>query len=163
MNNFRNKIKQNTSNTPSKWRENAEYRKNNRWLSYSSQIARRIIAIIKKREELNQVKLAELVGVTPQQISKIVKGHENLTLETIYKLSKALSVELISFPEYEYSVMQKPTTGYTEKVVSSIWAARHGEKVEVEMPDADSYVTNKDYIRTHLGGIVITKSEDIAA
>jgi transcriptional regulator with XRE-family HTH domain len=36
-------------------------------------------------------------------VTKIVKGKENLTLETIYKLSKALDVELISFPEYAYT------------------------------------------------------------
>lgn len=46
MNNFKDKIKQIASDTSSKWKENAEYRKNNKWLRYSSQIARRIPAAI---------------------------------------------------------------------------------------------------------------------
>lgn len=35
------------------------------------------------------------MGVSPQQISKIVKGNENLTLETIVKLEKCLGAKLI--------------------------------------------------------------------
>jgi len=86
-----------------KWRENAEYRSKNKWLTYSSKIARRILAAIDANPELNQAKLASLLNVSPQQISKIVKGKENLTLETIYNLSQALSVELISFPNYQWN------------------------------------------------------------
>jgi plasmid maintenance system antidote protein VapI len=52
---------------------------------------------------MNQRKLAELMGVTPQHISKIVKGQENLTLETIGKLSEALQIELVDFPKIKYS------------------------------------------------------------
>jgi ribosome-binding protein aMBF1 (putative translation factor) len=33
--------------------------------------------------------------VSPQQINKIVKGQENLTLETISKLEIALNIQLI--------------------------------------------------------------------
>lgn len=79
-------------------------RKTMPWLrAYSAKIARRVLAAIEDREDLNQAKLAEALGVSPQQVSKIVQGKENLTLETIYKLSQALKVELISFPDYKYS------------------------------------------------------------
>lgn len=44
-----------------------------------------------------------MLQVSPQRISKILKGQENLTLETIYKLSQVLNFELISFPEYKLS------------------------------------------------------------
>lgn len=90
------------------WLGQAEYRIKNRWLNYSSQIARRILAAIEDREDWNQTKLAELLQVSPQQISKIVAGRENLTLETIYKLSDTLQVDLISFPAYKYSAQQMP-------------------------------------------------------
>ena len=43
------------------------------------------------------------MGVSPQQINKVLTGGENLTLETISKFSEVLGVELISFPEYKYS------------------------------------------------------------
>jgi transcriptional regulator with XRE-family HTH domain len=44
---------------------------------------------------MSQKELAERIGVSPQQVSKIVKGNENLTLETISKLEAALGVPLI--------------------------------------------------------------------
>jgi transcriptional regulator with XRE-family HTH domain len=70
---------------------------------YSSQIARRVLSAINENEELNQTKLATALNISPQQVSKIVKGKENLTLETIYKLSESLNVELITFPLYSFS------------------------------------------------------------
>lgn len=87
------------------WREKVQFRiKNKKWLRYSSNIARRIHAALEDREDLSQTKLAELLNVTPQYISKVLKGQENLTLETIAKLSEALNVELISFPTYKYDL-----------------------------------------------------------
>ncbi len=101
--NFKKNIKNVTASTPSEWKKNATFRLENRWLEYSSAIARRILAIIRDDEDLNQSRLAEALNVSPQQITKIVQGQENLTLETIYKLSKALNVDLITFPDYEFS------------------------------------------------------------
>lgn len=51
---------------------------------------------IKNRDWLDKSDLAEVLNVTPQQISKIVKGQENFTLETICKIEKALDIEIIS-------------------------------------------------------------------
>ncbi|HVX50139.1 MAG TPA: helix-turn-helix transcriptional regulator, partial [Chitinophagaceae bacterium] len=57
-------------------------------------------------------KLAEKIGVKPQNISKILKGDVNLTLKTIATLATELNTELISFPFYsdeEYTVFMKLT------------------------------------------------------
>ena len=113
MSSLKHNIDKVKSKSVSKWKQNAEYRLENRWLEYSSQIARRILAIIRDNEDLNQSRLAEILEVTPQQVTKIVKGQENLTLETIYKLSKALNFELITFPEYKYS---RPLVDNTSKI-----------------------------------------------
>lgn len=48
-----------------------------------------------KNSSMTQKELAERMGVKPQQISKIVKGKENLTLETIGKLEKALNLKIV--------------------------------------------------------------------
>ena len=86
------------------WVEKAHYRlKNRKWLNYSSNIARRVLAAFDGEVGLNQKILAEKIGVSPQYINKVVKGHENLSLETIAKLSDALGIELISFPDYKYN------------------------------------------------------------
>lgn len=96
----------------SAWKDKAEFRlKNRKWLNYSSNIARRVVAILEERKDLNQKSLAELLDVSQQYISKLLKGEENLTLETIAKLSTVLGVELITFPEYKYS---KPVDESTE-------------------------------------------------
>jgi transcriptional regulator with XRE-family HTH domain len=88
---------------PSKWLIKAKFREENQWLRYSSKIAGRILAAIEDDNELTQVYLAEKIGVKPQQIHKIVKGQQNLTLKTIHKLAEALKTELISFPAYKDS------------------------------------------------------------
>jgi transcriptional regulator with XRE-family HTH domain len=48
-----------------------------------------------REKGMTQKDLAEKLNVSPQQVSKIVKGKENLTLETISKLEYVLGVELI--------------------------------------------------------------------
>ena len=95
----------------SSWSKDADYRlKNRKWLRYSSNIARRILAVIEDKDDFSQANLARLLGVSPQHVSKIVKGKENLTLETIANISTVLGTELISFPEYKYSLSYNEAT-----------------------------------------------------
>ena len=54
---------------------------------------------------LTQKALAERMGCSQQYVSRIVKGRENLSLETIVKLEEALEVDIIS-------EAFKPVTGY---------------------------------------------------
>ncbi len=95
----------NQHNKKSNWLKDALYRRSNKkWLNYSSQIARRILAKIEDDENQTQAELARTLNVSAQQISKIIKGQENLTLETIAKFSEALQIELITFPDYKYNI-----------------------------------------------------------
>lgn len=105
MKTFKDRIKEITAfDKPSSWRTKAQDRRNKSWFRhYCSQISRRILAILEERQDLSLVKLAEILELSPRQMSNIVKGQEDLTLETIYRLSKALDVELIRFPSYKYS------------------------------------------------------------
>jgi DNA-binding Xre family transcriptional regulator len=96
--------KKGLTSTGVKWVNDVECKRLNKtWLNYSGKIALRVLSAIEDIPGMNQRKLAELMGVTPQHISKIVKGQENLTLETIGKLSEALQIELIDFPKIKYS------------------------------------------------------------
>lgn len=56
------------------------------------------LKILNRLDELGwtQKKLAEQIGVTPQQINKIVKGKENLTLETQTKLQAVLEIPILA-------------------------------------------------------------------
>lgn len=86
------------SSTPSRWKENAIYRlENSRWLRRSQKIA---MEMLDRMDILgiNQRELAHRMGCTPQYVSKILKGKENLSLETISKIEDALEMEFNSVP-----------------------------------------------------------------
>lgn len=68
---------------------------NRAWLDKSFEIALRILARLKELD-WTQAKLAEEMNVSPQYVSKIVKGRENLTLETIALIETALAILLIT-------------------------------------------------------------------
>ena len=81
--------------TPSNWKEKAEWRRENRdWIRHSQEIA---LAMLNKMDELkmSQTALAKQLGCSQQYVSKLLKGGENLSLETISKIEKALSITII--------------------------------------------------------------------
>ena len=83
------------SPTPSHWREEAEWRRANRsWLPYSRKIAVKT-ALAMKRQDLSRSDVAARMGCSPQYVSRLLKGEENLSLETICKLENALHEPLM--------------------------------------------------------------------
>jgi ribosome-binding protein aMBF1 (putative translation factor) len=95
MSKVKDKLSKIASAQPSGWKEKAKYRRANReWLKKSAAIAIKILDAL-KAQQLTQKDLAERMGISPQQINKIVKGQENLTLETISNLEKALGITII--------------------------------------------------------------------
>ena len=60
--------------------------------------------------------LAERMGVSPAQVTKIIKGNQNMTLKTIAKLECALDMDITygfrnpkPFPDSESNVVRFPT------------------------------------------------------
>jgi ribosome-binding protein aMBF1 (putative translation factor) len=95
MSKLNEKLSKLASDQPSNWKAKAKYRRDNReWLKRSAVIAVKVLDAL-KAQGLTQKNLAERLNVTPQQISKIVKGEENLTLETITNLELALGIHII--------------------------------------------------------------------
>ena len=95
MNKVTDFLKAHQSSTPSRWKEDAEWRRSNwGWLRYSQYIA---IRMLSRMEELHmtQVVLAEKMGCSQQYVSKILKGHENLSLESIWKIESILEIDLV--------------------------------------------------------------------
>lgn len=96
------KLREHQSQTPSKWRENAEWRiKNKAWLRYSQHIA---MMMLDKMEELHmsQKSLSELMGCSQQYVSKVLKGQENLSLETISKIESCLDLQIMPTGPYHH-------------------------------------------------------------
>jgi transcriptional regulator with XRE-family HTH domain len=80
-----------------------EFRVNQReMLIHSQQIA---MMVLQKLKDLQwtQKELAFKLGVSPQQVSKIVSGKENMTLETIVKLQQVLNISIL-VPYFKKSI-----------------------------------------------------------
>ena len=89
------------SESPSAWREEAQWRRDNwLWLRHSQKIAVRVLLQMKQLG-LTQKVLAERMNCTQQYISKILKGKENMSLDTLSKLESALGITLILDEEYD--------------------------------------------------------------
>ena len=93
------------------WREKAQWRRENRrWLRYSGFIA---LTVMHRLEEIkmSQKELAEKMNCSPQYVSKLLKGSENLTLDTISKLEECLDLDLVRTAlthVYGYEYRERP-------------------------------------------------------
>lgn len=79
---------------PSQWREQAQWRLDNEdWLECSAQIA---LNILNRMEEtnVNEAQLANTLGISINELMKILSGNENLSLKTICQIEKALNIKL---------------------------------------------------------------------
>ena len=93
------KLEAYSSATPSIWRKEAEERQANKeWLRYSQMIA---MKMLDRMEDLGltQKMLAERMGCSQQYVSKVLRGRENLSLETLCKIENALNLQIVQEPE----------------------------------------------------------------
>ena len=103
--NLKEKLGKITSDNHSDWLEEAGKKLTNSGSRKNARkVALRVLHILKERG-ISQATLAEMMGVSRQQVTKIVKGKENFTFETIDKLEKALGVTLMTI-----SSSDDPTT-----------------------------------------------------
>ncbi len=116
------KIKQLESKKTSSWLEEAKVRQENKeWRRRSFQIAVRILREIRAQKPVNgmsQKRLAEALNVSPQYINKVVKGNENLTLETISKIEAVLGIQLIEVSGAVSAKVEKVESASDERVCS---------------------------------------------
>lgn len=98
MDKFLSLVSKESSTTIETLKEN---RKNRAMLRESKNIA---IKVLMRLDELQwkQKDLAEKLGVSKQQVTKIVSGKENLTLETLVKLQDCLSIPLLASYSEKY-------------------------------------------------------------
>ena len=88
-------LEANQSPSPSRWREDAQWRRDNEnWLRYARFITLQVMLAMEK-QAVTQVELAKRMGCTQQYVSNLLKGSSNMTLETIARLEEALSIDLV--------------------------------------------------------------------
>jgi transcriptional regulator with XRE-family HTH domain len=110
---------------------NRERIRNRAMLRESQQIAMKVLS---RLDELGwpQKELADRMSVSPQYISKILKGKENLTIETQIALQEILDIPVLaSYFENRKSVMQKSS--------SVIYKQDHAQYENVEGKQAVGY------------------------
>lgn len=109
INKIKNRLKENSKQDNS-WIERAKYRKENKaWLDISFAIAVKIMSALKANKiagisPKTQKELAVAMDCSPQYVNKLLKGTENLQLETITKLEQILDINLIQVPEFEATI-----------------------------------------------------------
>lgn len=83
------------SETPSRFTENAQWRKENAsWLRWSRQVALAIIDYM-QANGLKRADLAKKLGVSPQYVSKLLSGTENLSFKSIANIEEKLGISCI--------------------------------------------------------------------
>lgn len=119
-------LRLNEAGTAGQWRAEAEYRRSNAgWLKYSKLIALKVRARMSE-QNVTQVQLADRLGCSQQQVSALLKGETNMTLETVSRLEAALDFDLIG-------EALAPVSGYT--------APNSTRQVYLSEPDAPEYGT----------------------
>lgn len=101
---------------PGTLERNRERIRNRAMLRESQQIA---LKVLLKLDDLgwSQKDLAEKMGVTPQQISKIVSGKENLTIETQIKLQNILDIPVLaSYYEKKTEKLEELILSFEERI-----------------------------------------------
>lgn len=114
------KLKKIAKPLPEESRAELMYRDENReFLALSEKFALKVRYLL-RRKGLTQAELAEKMGVTPTQISKMLSGKENIQLKTIAKLQLALDTSLIDFSiEEEEETFYKLVDKYITRMPST--------------------------------------------
>lgn len=88
----------------SDWLRKAKERKaNQEWLDISFKIATKILKYLRE-SGMTQKDLAQRLNYSPQYLSRILKGKENFTIETISKIQNTIEVQLIQVPEFSFAM-----------------------------------------------------------
>lgn len=92
-----------------KEREEIDNRNENRdWLALSAKFSL-LIRHILRSEKMTQKELASRMGVSSVQVTKLLSGKENIGLQTIAKVEKALGRNLIVFQDYTEKPICSPS------------------------------------------------------
>lgn len=88
-------LQEHASATPSKWREKAEWRQENKeWLRYSQFVAMKMLEKM-EAEQMSNAQLADRMGCSQEYVSVVLKGQENLSIDTLLKIQNALGIQIL--------------------------------------------------------------------
>lgn len=100
-------------------RHEIESRNENReWLALSAKFALLVRRILRE-EGMTQKEMARRMGVSSVQVTKLLSGKENIGLQTIAKVEKALGRGLISFQDNTKVVAAASHTSEVKAIITT--------------------------------------------
>lgn len=134
------------------WLEKAKWRQENEdWLDISFSIAVKVGSTLSANKKANvfpksQVELAEAMNCSAQYVNKLLKGQENLQIETICKVQRILNIKLIEVPKtvITQTVQYGTVTSWFEKLnikspATTVTKPYSYEKVDVKTAGEGNY------------------------
>lgn len=120
------KMKQASRQMTESEREEIEYREKNReWQAMSLRFALTVRKILRSKN-ITQSELAKRLGVSPTQVTKILSGKENLGLQTMCKIEKALEQNIVCFTsEQGYMQSPRPNAVYTSGASIPVYSSNN--------------------------------------
>ena len=92
-------LKEHESEIPSKFQENAQWRRENKvWLEWSRNVALFLVDYM-EAHGINRNGLAERLNVSPQYVRKILSGKVNFSFKSIAEIERKLNVRLLNVAE----------------------------------------------------------------
>lgn len=89
-------LKEHESSTPSRFAEQAQWRRDNQgWLQWSRNVSLSLMDYM-QTHHLSRAGLAEKLGVSPQYISKLLSGKVNFSFKSIYEIERKLGFSCVS-------------------------------------------------------------------
>ena len=89
-------LEANQSDTPSRFVEEAAWRKENAsWLRWSRQLATTLMGYMQDHG-MKRADLAARLGVSPQYVSKLLSGTENLSFKSIANIEDKLGITCLA-------------------------------------------------------------------
>ncbi|MCH5219705.1 MAG: helix-turn-helix transcriptional regulator [Muribaculaceae bacterium] len=85
-----------TSDKPSQFEADAQWRKENEnWLRWSRQLATALIGYMQDNK-IKRAELAQRLDVSPQYVSRLLSGKENLSFKSIAHIEERLGLKCMS-------------------------------------------------------------------
>jgi transcriptional regulator with XRE-family HTH domain len=146
------------SKKESGWLEKAKWRQENEdWLDVSFSIALRVASTLSANKKTgafpkSQVELAEAMGCTAQYVNKLLRGQENLQIETICKVQRILGIKLIEVPKAKITqtVQYQPISFWLDLNIKSPAATTTTTITTTSYPDIKVEVETKGEVNYEL-------------
>ena len=120
-------------------RQEIEARNENRdWLALSAKFALMLRHIL-RTEKMTQKELAARMGVSCVQITKLLSGKENIGLQTIAKVEKALGRSLVTFQDSTETSESTMVRSTFNQIISLPVHYAHAESLSMRLQSSSTF------------------------